>query len=94
MSRTYHKSKGPGFEYWASRLHPGGEDPGRWTKTQTHRKERRDAKEQIKAEVLADTDSHMADLAEANAFLDEFYRDEDDWYLWEMGMPVEVGDIL
>lgn len=79
MSRTYHKSQGPGFEYWASRLHSGGEEPGRWTKTQTHRKERRDAREQIEAEVLAEADSIAADLAEADAFLDEIYIDEDDW---------------
>ncbi len=54
MSRTHHTSKGPGFEYWASRLHRFGEEPGRWTKTQTHRKERRDAKERIKIEQPAD----------------------------------------
>jgi hypothetical protein len=31
----------PGQEYWASRLHPHGELPGRFTKVRTHRKERR-----------------------------------------------------
>ena len=31
-----------GREYWASRLNGcGGDEPGRWTKVQTHRKERR-----------------------------------------------------
>ncbi len=69
MSRTYHRSKGPGFEYWASRLHPGGEDPGRWTKTQTHRKERRDAKKQIEVDVLAEADALIVDLAEADGRL-------------------------
>lgn len=42
MSRTYRGEKGPGHEYWKSRLCPGGETPGRWTKRQTHRKERRE----------------------------------------------------
>lgn len=31
----------PGREYWASRLHKGGEAPGKVTKKLTHRKERR-----------------------------------------------------
>jgi hypothetical protein len=31
-------------EYWASRLHRHGERLGRFTKTQTHRKERRAAR--------------------------------------------------
>ncbi len=30
-----------GLEYWKSRLHRFGEDPGRYTKVRTHRKERR-----------------------------------------------------
>lgn len=34
----------PGKEYWKSRLHSGGEVPGRWTKKMTHKKERRKAK--------------------------------------------------
>ena len=33
-----------GLEYWASRLHKYGEDPGRYTKTLTHKKERRVSK--------------------------------------------------
>lgn len=33
-----------GREYWASRLQPGGEIPGRFTKSKTHRKERRAGK--------------------------------------------------
>ena len=41
MSRTYHHSKDAGYEYWASRLHRHGEQPGRATKVATHRKERR-----------------------------------------------------
>ena len=44
MSRTIKGSKGPGYEYWKSRLHRWGELPGRRTKTLTHRKERRSAK--------------------------------------------------
>jgi hypothetical protein len=40
-------------EYWASRLHKHGETPGRYTKTLTHRLERR-GKRAIKA--LADAE--------------------------------------
>ncbi len=36
-----------GSEYWASRLHSQGEIPGRFTKEQTHRKERREARSRI-----------------------------------------------
>lgn len=44
MSRTTKSTKGPGAEYWQSRLHRHGEIPGRETKTLTHRKERREGK--------------------------------------------------
>ncbi len=48
MSRTHHKQKaakrGIDKEYWQSRLHAHGEAPGRYTKTRTHRKERREGK--------------------------------------------------
>ncbi len=52
MSRSDHGRKGSNRgdqrrEYWASRLHRGGEAPGRFTKTLTHRKERRIGKQQI-----------------------------------------------
>jgi hypothetical protein len=42
MSRTKKGAKGPGYEYWGKR--PGPRDPGRYSKTQTHRAERRAAK--------------------------------------------------
>jgi hypothetical protein len=48
MSRTIHGSKGPGYEYWASRWRRYGEQPGRFTKTKTHRFERRHGKEDIR----------------------------------------------
>lgn len=48
MSRSNRGSKGPGYEYWASRWHPGGELPGRFTKQKTHRFERRNAKEELR----------------------------------------------
>lgn len=48
MSRTKHKEKeakkGIGKEYWSSRLKKHGTLLGRYTKTRTHRKERRDSK--------------------------------------------------
>ncbi len=51
MSRTRHKEKaakcGIGKEYWQSRLHCHGEQPGRYTKTRTHRKERREGKRMV-----------------------------------------------
>ncbi len=51
MSRTYHKQKaakrGIGKEYWKSRLYRHGEAPGRYTKTLTHRKERREGKRMV-----------------------------------------------
>jgi hypothetical protein len=39
MSRTKTGAKGPGHEYWGRR--PGPRDPGRFSKTITHRCERR-----------------------------------------------------
>ena len=44
MSRTKKGSKGPGAEYWKSRLHRHGEAPGMVTKKLTHKAERRKAK--------------------------------------------------
>jgi hypothetical protein len=35
-----------GREYWSSRLHRHGEEPGRYTKRLTHRKERRQGKQE------------------------------------------------
>ena len=52
MSRTRHKEKqdkvGFGKEYWKSRLTSGGEPLGKYTKIRTHRKERREGKQQSK----------------------------------------------
>lgn len=49
--------KGPGHEYWGRRSAIGFgknlREPGRFTKTETHRAERRQAKEEIN-EKLAD----------------------------------------
>ena len=36
-----------GKEYWKSRLHKYGEDPGRYTKYLTHKKERRENKRMV-----------------------------------------------
>ena len=51
MSRTNHKEKdekrGFGKEYWKSRLHKDGESLGRYTKTRTHRLERRRARKLV-----------------------------------------------
>ena len=49
MSRSKKDQRGghyqsAGKEYWKSRLHRGGELMGRFTKTLTHRKERRENK--------------------------------------------------
>ena len=45
MSRTKKGAKGPGCEFWKSRLDHGKfEDPGPETKDLTHKKERRSAK--------------------------------------------------
>jgi hypothetical protein len=41
VSRTRRRGKGAGTEFWSSRLHTHGETPGRYTKTRTHRYERR-----------------------------------------------------
>ena len=40
-----------GEEYWKSRLHPGGEVPGSFTKKRTHRKERRVGKDIVRKEI-------------------------------------------
>jgi len=51
MSKTIKGSKGPGYEYWGRRSWGGGKylaDPGRYTKKQTARKERRQSKESVK----------------------------------------------
>lgn len=47
MSKTIRGGKGPGYEYWGSR-HPALTEPGKFTKQQTARYERREAKEEIK----------------------------------------------
>lgn len=47
MGRTYRHDSGLDREYWKSRLHRHGEQPGRYTKTQTHRKERRDSYDEV-----------------------------------------------
>jgi len=36
-----------GKEYWKSRLHPQGEEPGKYTKRLTHKKERKTIKQII-----------------------------------------------
>lgn len=50
MSRTNKGSKGPGFDYWKSRLRKYGwwEKPGPLTKLLTHRKERREGKKEAR----------------------------------------------
>ena len=48
MSNTHKGSRGPGFEYWASRYKHFGDKPGRVTKTLTHHKERRAAKDELR----------------------------------------------
>ena len=48
MSRTHKGTRPPGYEYWASRLHRHGEAPGRYTKTLTHRYERRQVRESLR----------------------------------------------
>jgi hypothetical protein len=45
MSRTNKGGKGPGYEYWGSRSKKFRlTKPGRFSKTQTHRQERRENK--------------------------------------------------
>lgn len=43
MSRSIKGSKGPGHEYWGRRSNDY-RSPGRFSKTQTHRQERRDGR--------------------------------------------------
>lgn len=49
MARTRKHAVAPGKEYWKSRLHSHGEEPGWYTKGQTHRKERR-----VKRQAIVD----------------------------------------
>ncbi|MHA2264762.1 MAG: hypothetical protein ACXAEN_20415 [Candidatus Thorarchaeota archaeon] len=51
MSRTIKGGKGPGYDYWKSR-HPTLTHPCRYTKTQTHRHERRVAKQRIREDIV------------------------------------------
>jgi len=57
MSRTHRGSKGPGYDYWASRLSPGhpGEGHGAYAKRRTHRRERQKAKAALRREQEPDT---------------------------------------
>lgn len=58
MSRTNHNSKGCGYEYWSRRAfgpHKEFSRPGRFTKTLTHRYERRKGKQEV--EIEEDEDS-------------------------------------
>ena len=47
MSRTKKGSKGPGYEYWSRRPAKGATDPGKASKTITHRLERAAAKREL-----------------------------------------------
>lgn len=47
MSRTIRGEKGPGYEYWKSRLHRYGEIPGPRTKRITNRRERHIEKQEL-----------------------------------------------
>jgi hypothetical protein len=49
MSRTNHSPPG-NREYWGSRWRPYAAGPGRLIKQQTHRKERREAQMQLRAD--------------------------------------------
>lgn len=53
MSRSKKSSKGPGFEYWGKRPISAehGAIPGRFTKTRTHKIERKKNKKLIKKEL-------------------------------------------
>ena len=58
MSRTNHKQRAErrgNKEYWKSRLHKNGEEPGRFTKLATHKLERRLARAEIRG-ILAGLD--------------------------------------
>lgn len=62
MSRTRKGSKGPGYEYWGSRYSPGAiEDPGRFTKILTHRRERRRAKRDVEIKLDHTMEFHELD---------------------------------
>lgn len=45
MSRTKKGKKGVGYEYWSRRSKY--REPGRWSKTMTHRAERRQGKREV-----------------------------------------------
>lgn len=85
MSRTNHASKGPGYEYWASRLHRHGETPGRYTKVATHKKERRVARhqlyrDQIRCELPAEPyGAQFLHDPDPETFLADWEAYEDDW---------------
>lgn len=50
-----------GKEYWKSRLHTHGEEPGRLTKTWTHRKERREGRGEALAAYITEEVSEVTD---------------------------------
>ena len=58
MSRTNHKERdrkrGIGKEYWKSRLHPGGEPLGKYTKKRTHKKERQEGRQEARITTEVD----------------------------------------
>lgn len=65
MSRTTKGKKPPGFEYWKSRLHRGGEAPGPDTKKLTHRKERRGSRHAVETAIdLSRREGSWEQLAE------------------------------
>jgi len=47
MSRTKHRTKAPGYEYWSRRPSKGQIEPGKKNKQITHRLERRAAERYI-----------------------------------------------
>lgn len=65
MSRTQKGQKGPGYEYWTAR--PGnrnGQTPGRFSKQQTHRAERRQGKVVVLAEQATEPHHWSEDICD------------------------------
>ena len=75
MSRTYRGDKGPGYDYWGSR-HSKLTTPGRFTKTQTHRQERRISNQEVEDYIQQCEQDSLEDLRDIEIEAMQHYLNE------------------
>jgi hypothetical protein len=84
VTRTRKQTKAPGYEYWGRRP-ASSRSPGRYTKTTTHRAERRMDHEEIERQLAEEKKENDRELAEVLAAEEEYADDSDydDYSQWD-----------